>query len=857
MDLKQTKLTRNEWESIEVPISQEEREIVKMIHDGYFHLDIKINKTMSMISFLKMENSKELDTHLYVKYFEPVIQKTIQKYGSVVLKDTTLTPPPTIKTIYKIKSIDNVRLQNLESNIDKNREIIYEFILLDHVHQLYRAIFKKHAKYAFHLYTLFQLRKNAIVHINSYVQKYIDELIEYVNQHTDLSQIIGCACEFIEKNQFILKYSDKKLFPHQRQLFSVFSSANHAKTIPKLILYNAPTGTGKTLSPLGLIQEYCVIFVCVARHIGLSLAKTALSMQHKIAFAFGCETASDIRLHNYAASTYIKNKKSGGIGKIDNSDGSLVQLMICDVKSYKVAMNYMLAFKNAENIILYWDEPTISMDYNTHELHKTIHENWKENKIPNVVFSCATLPQEHEIVPVLMDFREKFMDEENSDVIIQTINSYDCKKSIPILTKEGYCAMPHTLFPKYEDLLECVKICESNKTLLRYFDLAEIVKFVSYINKSGFLPEGVSINDYFQHISAITMDSMKLYYLELLKKIPETHWETIHTHFLHSMEGKFAVSSSSSSKGGTNHSKELCRTNSVDISSPVVSQGILITTSDAYTLTDGPTIFLCEEVSKIGNFYIQQSRIPNETYQSLLQKIIKNNELAGEINKLEKIVENIELKFSKTGEGGGGDAKKMDKKFERHPEIMKIQYEIEKLRNQVMYLSMDEKYIPNTNQHQKIWAPLNNCAFFENAFIPTIGENRVKEIMGMSIDTHLKILLLLGIGMFFENADSDYLETMKDLALKQELYMIIASSDYVYGTNYNFCHGFIGKDMTNMTKQKTLQCMGRIGRSSIQQTYTIRFRENSMIYQLFQQQKEGENLEAENMCKLFVCDDLI
>jgi hypothetical protein len=95
---------------------------------------------------------------------------------------------------------------------------------------------------------------------------------------------------------------------------------------------------------------------------------------------------------------------------------------------------------------------------------------------------------------------------------------------------------------------------------------------------------------------------------------------------------------------------------------------------------------------------------------------------------------------------------------------------------------------------------------------------------------------------------------MKELALKQELYMIIASSDYVYGTNYNFCHGFIGKDMTNMTKQKTLQCMGRIGRSSIQQTYTIRFRENSMIYQLFQQQKEGENLEAENMCKLFVCD---
>ena len=34
MDLSQTKLTRSEWNSIEIPISQKEKEIITLICDG-------------------------------------------------------------------------------------------------------------------------------------------------------------------------------------------------------------------------------------------------------------------------------------------------------------------------------------------------------------------------------------------------------------------------------------------------------------------------------------------------------------------------------------------------------------------------------------------------------------------------------------------------------------------------------------------------------------------------------------------------------------------------------------------------------------------------------------------------------
>jgi hypothetical protein len=89
---------------------------------------------------------------------------------------------------------------------------------------------------------------------------------------------------------------------------------------------------------------------------------------------------------------------------------------------------------------------------------------------------------------------------------------------------------------------------------------------------------------------------------------------------------------------------------------------------------------------------------------------------------------------------------------------------------------------------------------------------------------------------------------MKRLADEQKLYMIIASSDYIYGTNYQFCHGFLSKDL-NLTQEKLIQAMGRIGRNNIQQTYTVRFRDDEQIMKLFT--SETDKPEIINMNRLF------
>jgi len=163
----------------------------------------------------------------------------------------------------------------------------------------------------------------------------------------------------------------------------------------------APTGTGKTLTPLALSEGNKIIFVCAARHVGLAFARAAISMNKKIAFVFGCSSADDIRLHFSAAKEYTKDRRSGGIRKVDNSVGDDVEIMICDIKSYLPAMFYMLAFNQREKMILYWDEPTITMDYENHEFHELIKENWTKNLIPNVVLSSATLPKLHELTETI------------------------------------------------------------------------------------------------------------------------------------------------------------------------------------------------------------------------------------------------------------------------------------------------------------------------------------------------------------------------------------------------------------------------------------------------------------------------
>jgi hypothetical protein len=860
----QTKLSRAEWNAIEATISDDEKEVLSMIIAGYDDVNIKHNKNVSLLGYAKIEKNKTTEKFIYTKFFKHKITEIQQAHvGKPGFEKIVKFSVENVEA-KSLKRADAIRIENMNMTIERNLTEIIEYKFIE-------FISKMASRVRFYLYTLLRLRNINVSDFNTHVMEFIDICIEAYGTQINLTDAIMDAPEFIEKNTHIYKYSDITLYEHQKQLFSTFRKSQQLfdekrEKQSNLVLYIAPTGTGKTLSPIGLSNDYRIIFVCAARHVGMALAKSAISAKKCVAFAFGCDTSNDIRLHYYSALNYKINARTGGIGKVDNSVGNKVEIMICDAKSYLTAMYYMLSFNKAHEMITYWDEPTIAMDYEEHALHEIIHKNWSDNQIPNMVLSSATLPTREDLQPILNDFRVKF-----DNVKITQINSYDCKKSISLMNKSGFCVCPHLMFDDYQKTLECVEYCEKNLTLLRYFDLNEVVRFIAFMKHNNLISEAYSATEYFGgELKRVNMNSIKQYYLALIKQIEEDKWKPLYDQVKTTQRRKFQKNESilktnmkkttslDSVNTNVQTGKTIFRTSSVSATTggqsyldkakemSISSGGMLLTTVDAHTLTDGPTIYLAEDVDKIGNFYIQQSSIPKTVFDDIIKKISHNNLLMSKITMLETSLEDLLGKEAQK-------EKKMNSIEFSNPEAKRIDEQISLLRQEIKLITLESLFVPNTVQHQEIWVSHDKSKIVGTAFCPSIDPESVKQIMELDIKDGMKILLLLGIGVFSSNENTFYTEIVKRLANEKRLFIIIASSDYIYGTNYQFCHGIIGRDLVKMTPQKTIQSLGRIGRGNIQQEYTARFRDDGNIESLFK--ISGENMEAKIMCKLLFTED--
>ena len=133
MDLHQNKLTRKEWNSLEQPVSDNEKIILNIIKKGFNEINIKYNNKQSLYSYIKVENNECIEYYLFKQYFDKEIQTIITKYGSNINYDNIFSFSKKIK---KINSTDSLRLQNLDKNININKHKIFEFLLIELTHNL-------------------------------------------------------------------------------------------------------------------------------------------------------------------------------------------------------------------------------------------------------------------------------------------------------------------------------------------------------------------------------------------------------------------------------------------------------------------------------------------------------------------------------------------------------------------------------------------------------------------------------------------------------------------------------------------------------------------------------------------------
>jgi len=872
----QVKLTSEEWNGVEIMEPEEEMRILQLIIDGFHDVNRVFNPHQSLISRLKITATPEMDDYIFDEYFRKRVERVISALGHT--SNRFEIHPKSKKTM---KKMDLMRIQNMNTTYGGSGDT-YDHHIMDTIDAMIAA---KTAvavgtttttttanEWMKHYYTLKLMLQKSVFGINAHIIEFANYIISLFNDDVQIIGFIRNAYRFVEQNEAVFKYADFQLYEHQKQLFTIAKRSG-----AKMVLYIAPTGTGKTLSPLGLSENYKIIFVCAARHVGLALAKAAISVKKRIAFAFGCSNIDDIRLHYFAAKEAIRDKRSGRIRKVDNSIGDNVEIMICDIRSYLLAMRYMMAFHPLEKLMMYWDEPTISLDYSDHVLHPIIHRNWSGNLIPNVVLSSATLPREDEIVDVIQDFKVKFHDK-NPEVY--SVISHDFKKSIPIVNQGGFIELPHYMFGEdYDRVLECVEHCNTYKTLMRYFDLREILRFIALVTKpvvvnndsddsddsedsedsedsddsedsedsedgdedrkirvkdtdpdtddnrgliissQRYLPENM-----FADIGEITMTSIKEYYLILLENIRPKFWSSVYETLMGVRKPKFAS---------------------------VVN----LSTSDAHTLTDGPTIYLTENVDKVAAYMLQIAKIPTVVMDDIMEIIDFNTNVLEEIVKTEKLIKDLEGESKVPGAAGSGDDEKKTRKFTSdtrvNPETDRLHTKVDELKKSVKYTALHELFVPNRLEHLKRWT---DRTAISNEFTSFVEDDVVAQIMLLNVASHWKLLLLMGIGAITNATDQKYTDIMKTLAKHQKLYLIITATDYIYGTNYQFCHGYIGKDLEGMTQEKAIQSMGRIGRGAIQQDYTIRVRHDAIIHHIFTALRSADKPEVCAMNRLFVTD---
>ena len=108
---------------------------------------------------------------------------------------------------------------------------------------------------------------------------------------------------------------------------------------------------------------------------------------------------------------------------------------------------------------------------------KSSRKTGNSMKIPNIVFSCATLPKEHQITPIIECAKDKFQ-----GLQFHYIESVDQISNIRLYDIDGNVIIPHDHFDDYEQL--CTFLKYHGTKYYKFFDCNECAKFLLFLDKS-------------------------------------------------------------------------------------------------------------------------------------------------------------------------------------------------------------------------------------------------------------------------------------------------------------------------------------------------------------------------------------
>jgi hypothetical protein len=716
------KLTKAEWERTENPVSQKEIKVLRFLCAAALNPSLKSNECVTLYHYLKIEPSAKMDRVLAEYLEKGVIPRNADSATKIRLENSKQVPAD----VYEKRLIAAM----------KAKDPVQGYFMT------------------------YYLTRLSVSRANPLLLQQANEFL--ASREPDLKKITLRSPELFQ----LCDTPDLKLYEYQKEMFELE---------PGLVILTAPTGTGKTLLPIGLAEKgHRILYVC-DRPTALDFAQKCISVGRKVAFAFGCEGLEDVRLHRSAATVFKKNKHTGGIGKIDNLMGDAVEVVIADVASAECAMQWF-KFQKQGYDLLYWDEP--DKDKHT-DLDTTLwpaaKRAWRANTASFIVLSSATLPVS---MPQLeAEYRTKFPERPVHHVGRNTVYN---GTQVVLLNGENEVVMPHHVYT------DCADTIRKNPSLLRYVDLLQAVEVLR--QTTGWEKNIKTMVD------ACNPITIKMAYVDVMHQAPQT---------------KFKMYDST----------------------------IRVTREDAWTVTGGAAIYMAHDVEKVGQIMLKMSGIPSGVLAKLAKNIDVNTRNALKMEELRKEFENATA----------ADAEKTNKMADErysNPAAKRLQEEMKQLVR--MPIKLEERYVPNMPGHQSLWRPKHGVV---QPFAPDVDDRTAERIVDTKVAEHWKILLLMGVAVLTET-DVAYLEIVKQMASLGMLFMVIADFTYLTGTNYQFAHGYFGKDLEDLNQGMVVQALGRIGRGDLLGC-TARVREPGMFQKLFGPQDERN---GQLLAKVFSSD---
>ena len=248
MDLTQSKLSRAEWNSIEISVPEDELFVLKMINEGSANVNIRSNRHLSIIQFMKLEKTASNETCIYEKYFQQIIEGIVSKYTLLCGITPFAVPVTSAKDSKALKRGDSIRIENMD--ISTSRVKIFEYTLLDFCERLVEKLVlleptyklpkkekssKKSAEpaagtsnqvvgdkpFVYYLYSLIQFQTISIEHISPFVLQFVKSVIDYAKAKTTIADVVHSSYQIIEQNPYLLKYEDLCLYSHQKELLKI------------------------------------------------------------------------------------------------------------------------------------------------------------------------------------------------------------------------------------------------------------------------------------------------------------------------------------------------------------------------------------------------------------------------------------------------------------------------------------------------------------------------------------------------------------------------------------------------------------------------------------------------------------